>query len=108
MVAPYFTKEDNSFEFDIKYSLPPLIIDIGNLYCGFMPGIVRWRFEDVSDVTMGKNRVFDRITGDPDVGWQFIMGVSGSNEPIVSISFLKNKNHDNEKPAESEEEANKA
>ncbi len=108
MVAPYFTKEDNSFEFDIKYSLPPLIIDIGNLYCGFMPGIVRWRFEDVSDVTMGKNRVFDRITGDPDVGWQFVMGISGSNEPIVSISFLKNKRPDNEKPAESEEEANKA
>ncbi len=97
---PIFSKEESSFEFDIKYSLPPLIIDIGNLYCAFMPGAIHWRFEDVSDVIIGKSRVFDRIGGDAETGWNFIFGSNENIEPVVSVIFFQSKNENDDKSGE--------
>ena len=84
-------QEDNTFEFDVKYSLPPLIVDIGNLYCGFVPGVIHWRFMDVSDVQVGKNRVYDRVEGDPDTGWTLLSGFGETEETIATILFFHNE-----------------
>ncbi len=107
IITHIFNKEDNSFEIDVKYSLPPLIIDIGNLYCAFTPGLIHWRFDDVSSAVVGKNRVFDRISGDPDVGWTFMMGGSLNAEPIATINFLQSKDAESEKTAQGNDEEEK-
>lgn len=102
-----FNQEENTFEFDVKYSLPPLIVDIGNLYCGFVPGVIHWRFADVSEVQAGKNRVYDRVEGDPDTGWAFLSGFGEAEETVASISFFHNDEEDGIKQGVPNEEEGK-
>lgn len=84
-----FDRSQNLFDFDISYVFPPLIVDCGNLYCGFVPGTVHWSFTDVADVKYGNNLAFDRITGNPDDGWSFINGTGSDEETVGVIVFTR-------------------
>lgn len=84
-----YDKDAHTFDFDITYAFPPLIVDVGNLYCGFVPDTIRWSFVDVSDVKFGKGMVFEHVNGNPDDGWQFVHGEEEMSEGIAQIVFLR-------------------
>ncbi len=84
-----FNEDEHTFEFDVKYSLPPLIVDIASLYCGFVPGSIHWVFAGVASVRVGKNRVYDRVIGDNDTSWTFLSGYGEETEVVASISFIR-------------------
>jgi TPR repeat protein len=85
-----YDKSNNTFAFDINYDIPPLIVDVGNLFCGFVAGTIRWDFVDVSDVKLGHGDAFDKIVGDPDDGWALLSNERGEEENICSIVFTRN------------------
>ena len=100
-----YNEDGHTFEFDVKYSLPPLIVDIESLYCGFVPGPIHWIFTGVSSVRIGKNRVYDRVIGDNDTSWSFLSGYGEEAEVVASISFIHEEKAKKEIDKEGEKEA---
>lgn len=90
-----YDEEEKTFSFDIQYGLPALIVDIGNLYCGFVPGTIRWTFSDVSRVQIGNPSPFNRIEGDADTGWRFYKGSGEESEVIAAVDFFHRDSGDN-------------
>lgn len=84
-----YDKDARVFDFDITYAFPPLIVDVGNLYCGFVPDTIRWSFVDVADVKFTKESVFEHVNGNPDDGWQFVHGSDDNAESIAQIVFSR-------------------
>ena len=88
-----FDKNEKTFAFDVTYPLPPLIVDAGNLYCGFVPGTIHWDFLDVSDVRLGVGNHFVKVAGDPEEGWDFISSEDADDRAIVSIVLTRSASH---------------
>lgn len=86
-----FDKAQGIFDFDVSYRIAPLIIDIGNLFCGFVPGTIRWTFVDVSDVKFGKGHSFSRVEGNADDGYSFLNGFDNAEDPVATIIFSRPK-----------------
>jgi hypothetical protein len=84
-----FDKDSGNLEFDITYDYPPLIVDVGNLFCGFVPDTIHWSFVDVSDARFASKTDFQSVLGDPDTGWQFIATSNGTNDLVASIYFTR-------------------
>jgi TPR repeat protein len=84
-----FDKSQNTFSFDVTYPYPPLIVDCGNLFCGFVPGTIHWSFTDVSDVTFGLAKEFDHVNGNPEDGWQLLSGFGDDSNFAASIVFVR-------------------
>lgn len=82
-------KENNLASFDISYPLAPLIIDITNLFCGFVPGTITWEFVDVKSASIGKNVVFDTVKGNPAKGWTFYAHGPHGQANVASVEFFK-------------------
>jgi TPR repeat protein len=107
-VLPFFIKSDispvnydknaSTFDFDINYAMPPLIIDVGNLFCGFVPGTIRWSFIDVSDVKFGRGSSFNTISGNADDGYSFVSGFADQAETVCRIILLRNGPKKKSKP----------
>jgi TPR repeat protein len=81
-----FDKNQGLFDFDVTSDFPPLIVDCGNLYCGFVPGTIHWSFTDVVDVKLSKGGAFNRIIGSPDEGWSFL--TNGPDEESVTVARI--------------------
>jgi hypothetical protein len=77
------------FEFDLTYNFPPLIVDCGNLYCGFVPGTIHWSFTDVADVKFASSTLFNKVDGNPEDGWQFIQNDGSDDNVVASIVFTR-------------------
>jgi len=86
-----FDKGNHTFSFDVTYPLPPLLIDVGNLFCGFVPGTVHWDFIDVNEVTLGHGNSFSSVTGNPEDGWDFMSADEQDDRSIVSIVLMKSR-----------------
>lgn len=84
-----FDKNQGLFEFDLTYNFPPLIVDCGNLYCGFVPGTIHWSFTDVADVKFTNGTSFDRIDGNPADGWSFLSLDGGNETTLARIVFTR-------------------
>jgi len=76
-------------DFDVTYEIPPLIVDCGNLFCGFVPDTIHWSFTDVGDVKFGKGNFFDHIVGNPDDGWRFLAGPESDSEAVAILIFSR-------------------
>jgi hypothetical protein len=85
-----FNKSSNIFDFDITYSCPELIVDIANLYCGFVSDTIRWSFTDVADVKIGKTNEFNLIDGNPTDGYSFINQTEEGKE-VIQKKDIKDK-----------------
>jgi TPR repeat protein len=94
-----FDKAEGTFDFDITYQFPPLIVDCGNLFCGFVPGTIHWSFTEVSDVQFGRDGTFDHVIGNPDDGWRFLAGPENDSETVALIVFLRQREEKAAKPA---------
>ena len=86
-----FDKEQGLFDFDLACTFPPLIVDCGNLYCGFVPGTIHWSFVDVVEAKRGKENLFNKIEGNPNDGWQFIQSENGEEKSIAHLVFERPK-----------------
>jgi hypothetical protein len=86
-----FDKGNHTFSFDVTYPLPPLLVDVGNLFCGFVPGTIHWDFIDVSEVTLGQGNSFSSVTGNPEDGWDFMSADDQDDRSIVSIVLMKSR-----------------
>jgi hypothetical protein len=84
-----FDKTQGLFDFDLTYNFPPLIVDCGNLYCGFVPGTIHWSFTDVADVKFTNQTTFDRIEGNPGDGWSFQNFDGGNETTLARIVFTR-------------------
>jgi hypothetical protein len=84
-----FDKSQGLFDFDLTSTFPPLIVDCGNLFCGFVPGTIHWSFTDVAEVKYSKEGSFSKVDGDPSEGWQFISNATGEDVIIASIVFTR-------------------
>lgn len=84
-----FDKGQGLFDFDLSYSFPPLIVDCGNLFCGFVPGTIHWSFTDVVEAKYGKEGLFNKIDGDPSEGWQFLLNGDGEDKTVVTVVFTR-------------------
>lgn len=90
--SPYsFDKAQGIFDFDVTFRIAPLIVDVGNLFCGFVPGTIRWSFNDVSDVKFGKGKSFSRVDGNSEDGYSFINGIGDNDDAVVTIVFTRPK-----------------
>lgn len=98
-VPKHFDSELNSFEFDVTYDLPPLIVDVGSLFCGFVPETIHWAFSGVSSVDAPKGGPFRKVQGNPDEGWDFVNISPIHNEKTVlaSIRFYRVENKKSER-----------
>ncbi|MCI1245109.1 MAG: sel1 repeat family protein [Bacilli bacterium] len=84
-----FDKETHECSFDIAARVPALVVDAGNLFCGFVPGSIHWDFVDVSDVRVGNGAVFGKIGGNSTDGWDFIVDEGGNERPVLSLVFFR-------------------
>ncbi len=84
-----FDRAQGTFDFDITYEYPPLIIDLGNLFCGFAFGTLHWSFTDVADVTFGTSNLIDHVEGDSDTGWRLLAGPGPEAEAVATIVLTK-------------------
>ncbi len=66
----YDPKERNAIV-EITYNLPPIVLDLGNLYAGFAPTKVRWNFQGLSSVKTSSIKEFDSLEYLSDDGWKF-------------------------------------
>jgi hypothetical protein len=89
IAAGPFDKDSGNAEFDITYDYPPLIVDVGNLFCGFVPDTIHWSFVDVSDARFASQGDFQSVIGDPDTGWQFLHTENGTTELVASLYFTR-------------------
>jgi len=87
--SPTFDKETHTLSFDLTSPSPLLVVDVGNLFCGFVPGTIHWDFIDVSDVRLGKGNSFAKINGNPADGWDFMSPDEGDERAVVSIVLLR-------------------
>jgi TPR repeat protein len=81
----------HAFSCDISYDTPLLVIDAGNLFCGFVPGTIRWDFVDVSNVKFGRGQAFNDIQGNGEEGWDFVMVDNGVETTVASILLFANR-----------------
>ncbi|MCR5491783.1 MAG: sel1 repeat family protein [Bacilli bacterium] len=71
--------------FDMTLDRAPIIIDIGNLWAGFVPGPITWSFSSVKDALRVKDR-FETIRFGNDETWAFC---EKSGEGVcASFSFM--------------------
>jgi TPR repeat protein len=95
-----FDKNNHQFSFDITSANPQLIVDAGNLFCGFVPGTIRWDFIDVADVKIGRGNAFGKVTGNADDGWDFLSSDESEETPILSVILLRDRPHKKNKGGE--------
>ena len=84
-----FDKPQGLFDFDLTSTFPPLVVDCGNLFCGFVPGTIHWSFTDVAEVKYGKDGSFTKVDGNPNEGWQFIQNDNGEDTIVASLVFTR-------------------
>ncbi len=92
----YFDPESNVFGFQITYPNPALIVDVGNLFCGFVPGTIDWEFNTVEDVKFSQNtKAFNRVAGNTRDGYHLINTLSqNGEEEIGEIDFIETKDEE--------------
>lgn len=94
-----YDKESHDCSFDLTFPSPLLIVDIGNLFCGFVPGTIHWDFLEVGDVRIGHGAQFSRITGNPDDGWDFLSYDEGEAQPVFSLILDRPSAHHSSRKA---------
>ncbi len=102
-----FDRVQGLCDFDVTYEFPPLIVDCGNLFCGFVPDTIHWSFTDVGDVKFGKGTVYDHVAGNPDDGWRFLAGPETDSDAVAIIVFSRPRPESYEKASQKADEANK-
>ncbi|HBN00689.1 MAG TPA: hypothetical protein DD384_05680 [Firmicutes bacterium] len=83
-----FDKENQTFSLTISYPRAPLIVDIPNLFCGFVEGDITWNFDDVVNVSgFQEGKVYNRIVGDGEKKISFLNTFNNSSEIVGEICF---------------------
>lgn len=86
-----YDEEAGILEFELSYDFPPLILDLGNLYSGFIDHRIVWRFTDVESFEFHPGSpVFD-ISGNEKDGWEFSSFGDGNDNLVAKIVFRKKK-----------------
>jgi len=84
-----FDKTLGELDFDITYSNPVLIIDVANLYAGFVSGTIRWQFNEVADAKFSSHQDWQKLEGNNDDGWSFVhVGEDGNEDTIAELRFF--------------------
>ena len=84
----FFDENEHIFEFDVKYNIPPLLVDIRSLYCGFIVNNIHWIFYDVASVNVTNNRFFNYLNIDENSNWKLAYEFNNQNETAAEITFL--------------------
>jgi hypothetical protein len=84
-----YDRNQSSFEFDVTYNFPPLIVDCGNLYCGFVPGTIHWNFSDIADAKFTNATPYNRVDGNAEDGWQFVHSDGTDEKVVASVTFTR-------------------
>ena len=82
-----YDEKEHILYFDVKYNLPPLIIDVASLYCGFIGGPIHWAFDNVTSWTVGEKRVFNRVSGDDGSSLSLISDFGEEAGTIATFYF---------------------
>lgn len=94
ITGAYFDKANGAFEFDLTSEFPMLILDCGNLFCGFVSGTIHWVFDDVESVKcLPEGGSFTGIDGDSAGGWDFYNDTPNGRETVCSIHLKKPEKH---------------
>ena len=64
IISAEFDPEEKTLDFTIQYPYPPLIVDVGNAYCGFQKTQIAWHFEHVKEARFLLNTPFKRAISD--------------------------------------------
>ncbi|MBP5216479.1 MAG: sel1 repeat family protein, partial [Bacilli bacterium] len=83
-----FDEDEHELVMRVSYPGFTLITDIGNLNCGFVSGEVEWRFKDVVSYRSGNELNFNRVDGDYDSGYRFVMATPEGEVPVLEIQFM--------------------
>lgn len=76
--------------FTVRYMLPPLIVDLANLYCGIAGEEIEWEFHDIAEFRMAgeQDTIFDRIVSPDDNSWSFEhVSSSGQGQESIYLRF---------------------
>lgn len=83
-----FDASTGDFSFDMTYPNPPLIIDVGSLYAGFVSGTIRWELNQVADVKASSRQDWQKLEGNNEDGWSFVhVDEDGSEDTIAEFRF---------------------
>ncbi len=83
-----FDEDEHELTVRIAYPGFTLLTDIGNLNCGFVSGTVEWHFKDVASYRAGDATTFNRVEGDYDTGYRFILQTAEGEVPVLEINFM--------------------
>lgn len=79
-----FNKNENTLDFVMSYSYPPLIIDVLNHYCRFEDKEIHWSFTDVSKFKLRKNvEIKDICGGISDGAFYFFDSPNLNNRKLI-------------------------
>jgi hypothetical protein len=83
-----FDASSGDLSFDMTYPNPPLIIDVGSLYAGFVSGTIRWELNQVADVKASSRQDWQKLEGNNEDGWSFVhVDEDGSEDTIAEFRF---------------------
>ena len=87
-----YDEESGELHFSINFAIPPLIIDVADLFCAFCPQKVHWHFTDVASFNLGRENVFERIVSPDGDTWRFehVNPMDGSSSPVGELRFKAN------------------
>lgn len=106
IVSSSYDEANKTLNLELKYSFPPLIIDIESLFCGFVPNNIVWQFSGVSSFSAGEKKEFERISGCPEIGWNFLLDDENEQTLAFSIAFEESKEDKSAKDENDEEKGN--
>ena len=94
-----YDEEAGELHFSINFAIPPLIVDVANLFCAFCPQKVHWHFTDVASFRLGKENVFERIVSPDGDTWRFehVNPMDGTSAPVGELRFKANPDEVKEK-----------
>ena len=90
-----YDEENKTLSFDLTGpdGAPQFVVDCGNLFAGFLPGTLRWEFDDVIDAQFLEDAQIDEIDGDSTVGFTFFRSTKEGREVVFEVKF----SHPNDK-----------
>lgn len=91
-----FIEAENELYLSVSYSIAPLILDCGNLFCGFMDKKIEWHFVDVASFQMKPNRIFNAIEGNGNDGYSFTYQDGNDEQEVASMNLFPPKKKEKE------------
>lgn len=82
-----FDEDNQTFSLTVSCPRSPLIVDIPNLFCGFVDGDITWNFDHVVGISgFQEGKAYNRIVGD---GEKYIRFINTFNSPFEVVGEIR-------------------